>query len=384
MSAGHQPASLTTRLLMAQIAVALAMALTMVVVAALAGPPLFEAHMRQAGHDTPDVLVHSEEAFNTAGVIALALGLVIAATGAIVVSVFISQRLRRSLNDLGAAAARISEGDYDLRVTEADSRELATLADSFNTMAASLDSVETSRRRLLTDLAHEIRTPLASIRICVESLEDGAIEPGPEAWQILSSQIDRISRLADDLGQVSAAEEGRLDLNPALADAWGMAETAVLAAREGYERKRVGLDLQPGPGHKVLAMADTARVEQVLGNLLSNALRHTPEGGHVNVEVSDDDDAVIISVRDDGEGIPAEHLPHIFERFYRADTARDREHGGTGVGLAISRAIARAHHGDLTAFSAGPGKGATFTLLVPRDGRWGRPPEARPSAVAMP
>ncbi len=366
MSEPHQPASLTTRLLIAQIAVGLAMALTMVVVAALAGPPLFEAHMRQAGHDTPDVLVHSEEAFNTAGLIALALGLVIAGTGAIVVSVFISRRLRRSLDDFGAAAARISQGDYDLRVTEADARELATLADSFNTMAASLDAVETSRRRLLTDLAHEIRTPLASMEICVESLEDGAIEPGPEAWQILTSQIDRIARLTDDLGQVSAAEEGRLDLNPTVVDVWGVAETAARAAREGYERKRVSLDLQPRPGQKVQAMADTARVEQILGNLLSNALRHTPEGGHVNVEVSEGDDSVIISVRDDGEGIPAEHLPHIFERFYRADTARDRDHGGTGVGLAISRAIARAHHGDLTAVSAGPGTGATFTLQLPK------------------
>ncbi len=159
------------------------MALTMVVVAAIAGPPLFEAHMLEAGHDSPDVLAHSEEAFNTAGTLALGIGLAIAATGAILVSVLISRRLRRSLDDLGEAASRISEGDYDLRVGPADSRELATLADSFNTMAGRLAGVEATRRQLLTDLAHEIRTPLASMEICVESLEDGAIEPGPEAWQ---------------------------------------------------------------------------------------------------------------------------------------------------------------------------------------------------------
>ncbi len=214
MSPKAQPGSLTTRLLISQIGVSVAMALTMVVVAAVAGPPLFEAHMHQAGHNSPDVLAHSEEAFNAAGLLALGMGLAIAAAGAIVVSVLITRRLRRSLTDLGQAAARISDGDYGLRVRPADSRELATLADSFNTMAGQLATVEGTRRRLLTDLAHEIRTPLASMEICVESLEDGAIEPGPEAWQILSSQIDRIARLADDLGQVSAPPRRAGSISP--------------------------------------------------------------------------------------------------------------------------------------------------------------------------
>ena len=359
------PGSLTTRLLVSQVAVSVAMALTMVIVAVIAGPPLFEAHMREAGHDTPDVLAHSQEAFNAAGLLALILGLAIAATGAIVVSVMISRRLRRSLTDLGDAAARISEGDYDLRVEGADSRELATLADSFNTMAVQLSSIEGSRRRLLTDLAHEIRTPLASMEVCVESLEDGAIEPGPEAWQILTSQIARISRLADDLGQVSAAEEGRLELNLTPTDPWSIAEAAVLAARDGYERKRVSLHLEPHQDAGLRVDADPARIGQVLGNLLSNALRHTPGGGRVDVGIIDEGDTVAITVSDNGEGIQPAHLPHIFERFYRADTARDRGSGGTGVGLAISRAIARAHGGQLTATSEGPGHGTTVTLRLP-------------------
>lgn len=218
MNHRQQPGSLSTRLLVSQIGVSVAMALTMIVVAAIAGPPLFEAHMKEAGHDSPELLAHSQEAFSAAGALALGMGLAIAATGAVIVSVLITRRLRRSLTDLGDAAARISDGDYELRVEPADSRELATLAASFNTMAGKLATVEGSRRRLLTDLAHEIRTPLASMEICVESLEDGAIEPGPRAWQILSSQIDRISHLADDLGQVSAAEEGRLNLEPRPSD----------------------------------------------------------------------------------------------------------------------------------------------------------------------
>ena len=364
MSTPSRPGSLTTRLLVSQVAVSVAMALTMIVVAAIAGPPLFEAHMREAGRDSPDVLAHSEEAFNTAGTLSLLIGLLIAATGAIIVSALISRRLRRSLDDLGHAAARISHGDYAQRVEDADSRELASLADSFNTMASRLDSIEASRRRLLTDLAHEIRTPLASMEICVESLEDGAIEPGPEAWQILTSQIERISRLADDLGQVSAAEEGRLNLTLEDTDPNQLAREAVMAAEEGYGRKGVALSVDPA-ATALMVRVDPGRIGQVLGNLLSNALRHTPEGGRVTVRVVADEAAVNIEVSDTGDGIAAEHLPHLFERFYRADTARDRDSGGTGVGLAISRAIAVAHRGQLTAASEGSGKGSTFTLRLP-------------------
>ena len=366
MSETPQPGSLTTRLLISQIGVLVAMAVTMVVVAAIAGPALFEAHLQEAGHPSPEVLEHSVEAFNTAGLLALGMGLAIAATGAIVISVLITRRLRRSLVDLGDAAVRISEGDYGLRVEGADSRELATLADSFNTMAERLAGVEGTRRRLLTDLAHEIRTPLASMEICVESLEDGAIDPGPEAWQILAGQIDRISRLADDLGQVSAAEEGRLNLQPRPCDLNLLVGEAVLAARDGFERKGVELGLQQHPGEALLADVDAARIGQVLANLLSNALRHTPGGGRVEVSVVEDGDEVGIDVTDDGDGIAAEHLTRVFERFYRVDAARDREHGGTGVGLAISRAIARAHGGELSASSEGPGQGTTIVLRLHR------------------
>lgn len=356
--------SLTTRLLVSQIAVSIAMAFTMVIVAAIAGPPMFEAHMHQAGQANTEVLVHSEEAFNTAGTLALIIGLVIAVTGAIVVSVLISRRLRRSLTDLGAAASRISNGDYQMRVGNADSRELETLASSFNSMAARLAAVEGTRRRLLTDLAHEIRTPLASMEICVESLEDGAIEPGPEAWSVLSDQIQRISRLADDLGQVSAAEEGRLNLKRETLSTAEVVRSAALSAQEGYDRKEVKLVIGRIPMDSTV-FADPSRVGQVLGNLLSNALRHTPAGGTVTLDAVTDGPTTRISVADTGEGISAEHLPHIFERFYRADTARDREHGGTGVGLAISHAIATAHDGRLSAASAGPGKGTTLWLELP-------------------
>ena len=366
MDGPSQPGSLTTRLLVSQVGVLVAMALTMVVVASIAGPPLFEAHMLEAGHSSPELIAHSQEAFNTAGTLALGIGLAIAASGAIIISVLITRRLRRSLTDLGEAAVRISDGDYGLRAEPADSRELATLADSFNSMAARLEGVEGSRRQPLTDLAREIRTPLASMEIAVESLEDGVLDPGPEVWRILTDQIERISRLADDLGQVSAAEEGRLDLARRPTDPTVLAQAAVLAARDAFDRKGVALDLEAFAGAAAPIDVDPSRISQVLGNLLSNALRHTPSGGRVTVGVEDGDRYVVLVVNDDGEGIPAAHLTRIFDRFYRVDAARDRDHGGSGVGLAISRAIARAHDGELTATSAGPGKGARFTLRLPK------------------
>ena len=361
------PGSLATRLLISQVAVSTAMALTMVVVAAIAGPSLFEAHMHQAGQANPEVLAHSAEAFRTAGLLSLTIGLLIAFAGTVIVSVLVARRLRRSLDRLGDAAVRISQGDYNLRVQDADSRELDTLANSFNTMAEKLGGVEATRRRLLTDLAHEIRTPLASMEICVESLEDGAIDPGPEAWRILTDQIQRISRLAGDIGQVSAAEEGRLAMDLQPTNALELAQRAIGAARDGYDRKQVTLTLTSDPpGPDLTVEADAARIGQVLGNLLSNALRHTAPGGRVELSVASRDGWVELQVADDGDGISAQHLPHIFERFYRADTARDRERGGTGVGLAISRAIAEAHGGQLSAASEGPGRGAVLTLLLPR------------------
>lgn len=357
--------SLARRLLLSHIAVALAMALTMVIVAVVAGPPLFEAHMRRAGEANPRVLMHSRDALAAAGLLALGLGLVIAATGAIAVSILIARRLRQTLSGIGDAAARIAEGDYSLRVGDADSVELTALADNFNAMAARLAAVESTRRRLLTDLAHEIRTPLANMALCVESLEDGAMDPGPGAWTLLTSQIQRISNLAHDVGEVSAAEEGRLELHPELVDPRDLVASALAAVREAYGRKQVVLHLSSPPQDLVRVNVDPSRIGQVLSNLLTNALRHTPAGGTVTVSIGRSDDWVRIEVADSGDGIAPEHLPHIFERFYRVDSARDRGRGGTGVGLAISRAIVSAHGGRLTAMSAGLGQGSTLRIDLP-------------------
>lgn len=359
--------SLTTRLLVSHIAVAVAMALVIVVVALLVGPPLFEAHMRRVGEAGPEVLMHSRAALVSAGSLALGLGLVISVTGAGLASVVIARRLRRTLGALSGAARRIAEGDYSRRVSPGGSAELDDLSTSFNTMAGRLEGIEATRRRLLTDVAHEIRTPLATMELCVESLEDAAMTPGPEAWEILHDQIRRISRLTRDMAEVSAAEEGRLTLSRQPVLAADLVAAAASAAAEGFDRSGVSLVVEPASPPGSLVDVDPGRVTQILANLLSNALRHTPPGGRVTIGSTDAGDLVRIRVSDTGDGIAADHLPHIFERFYRADTARDRRTGGTGVGLAISRAIATAHGGRLTADSPGRGRGTVMTLDLPRD-----------------
>jgi two-component system, OmpR family, sensor histidine kinase BaeS len=229
------------------------------------------------------------------------------------------------------------------------------------------DAVERGERHLLADLAHEIRTPLACLEVCVESLEDGAMEPGPHAWEILEAQIRRLSRLADELGLVSAAEEGRLSLAVEAVDPRALVDDAVACAWDSYARKQVALEVSlgtPGP----LVTLDPPRIEQVLTHLLSNALTHTPPGGRVTITLETAEHGISLRVADTGDGIPAEHLPHIFEHFYRTDAARDRARGGTGLGLAISRALAQAHGGRLTAWSEGPGRGTVMTLWLPLTG----------------
>lgn len=362
-----RPGALTTRLLAAQIAVAVAATLTMVTVAVLTGPALFEAHMRQAGHTDPVTLAHSHEAFQVAGLLALGMGAVITVAGAVLVSLFLNRRLRRDLAGLDGAARRIAAGDYASRLGEPPARELATLTDSFDAMAGTLASVESARRRLLTDLAHEIRTPLATLDVCLESLEDEALAPGQPVWDVMRTQVQRISRLSDDLRDVSAAEEGRLGLRLQPLEPATLMQSVVEGLREGFARADVRLSVDSDPGAAMIA-GDPDRLGQVLTNLLTNALRHTPPGGVVRVLLTAEDGRVRLGVLDSGDGIAAADLPHVFERFYRVDTARDRAHGGTGVGLTISRAIARAHGGELTVDSAGVGRGAQFWLTLPVGG----------------
>ena len=229
-------------------------------------------------------------------------------------------------------------------------------------------SATATRRRLIADAAHEMRTPVATLEAYLEALEDGVAQPDPATLAVLRAQTARLTRLAGDMAAVSKAEEGRLELSLRPVAPAELARTAVAAASTAYTAKRVSLTLDVEESLPPLR-ADTERLGQVLGNLLENALRHTPPGGEVTVTVqATSEHQAELAVSDDGEGIPAEHLPHIFERLYRADTARDRQHGGAGTGLAIVKAIVEAHGGRVSATSAGPGAGTRIAVHLPTEG----------------
>jgi signal transduction histidine kinase len=360
---------LVTRLLVAQLLVIGAGGLTLGVVALLAGPPLFRAHIRRAlGAVAPALSRHLEDAFLTDGGIAIGVGSTAAFVTAAAVSVFIARRLSRPIGTLDAAASRLTAGDYAARMPPTGlGPEIDTLTGAFNTMAAALQATEATRRRLLSDVAHELRTPLATLDAYLEGLADGIRAPAQETWDLLAAQTARLRRLADDIALVSRAEEGQLTLRWVSVALNEIVTAAVAAAQPGYSEKGVNLTYHLAAGLPDVT-ADPERVTQVLTNLLSNALRHTPPGGQVSVTTRPTElptPSAQASVADTGDGIAAEHLPHIFERFYRADAARDRARGGSGIGLTIARALITAHGGTLTAESGGPGKGARFTITLP-------------------
>jgi len=266
---------------------------------------------------------------------------------------------------LAQTAERIGAGGYQARVPVPDAGdELAALAWAFNRMAQALESTERRRQALLADLAHELRTPLATLEGYVEGLADGVVAPDQDAWTVLQSELVRLRRLVEDLETLSRAEERQLDLRPGPVDPDGLVTRAVRAAEPAYKAKGVALQASIDPLLPLVSV-DPDRLGEVLGNLLGNALRHTPPGGRVQVSAHEDGDQVELSVTDSGEGIPPELLERVFERFFRVDAARTRDGGGSGLGLTISRAIVEAHGGRLWADSAGYGRGARFVVRLP-------------------
>ena len=366
-----RPGTLAWRLLAAQVGLITAMAATMVVVGLVVGPGVFHGHMMQAGHGGGGpVVAHAEEAFAQATAISLLTGTVIGALGALGLSVLVSRRVGATLRSLSRGAEQVAAGRYDVTIpTDALGTELDGLAAGFARMADQLADTERTRRRLLTDVAHELRTPISIVAVTVDALEDGVVSADdPATIQTLREQLARLTRLAGDLRAVSAVEEGQAALRLTSEPVADLLHAVDDAHAGAYAAKGVTLAVDvAGARAAGRVRVDRERVGQLLTNLLTNALRHTPVGGVVAVSAERADGVVRLTVRDTGDGIAAAHLPHVFERFYRTDTARDRDHGGTGVGLAISAAIAHAHGGSIVADSAGLGRGAVFTVELPAD-----------------
>lgn len=279
-------------------------------------------------------------------------------------SVWMSRRLTAPLEALATGAANIGRGDLSYRVATKGTLEIVALADAFNRMAADLQTAEQLRQQMLADVAHELRTPLTVLQGNLRAILDDVYALDKEEIARLYDQTRHLHRLVNDLHELAQAEAGQLPLTLTPIDLAVLAAEAVDVFTPIAEMEEVALALRT-PDIPLRVHGDRARLVQVLQNLLANALRHTPAGGSVVVDVRREGNAALITIQDDGDGIDPTHLPHIFDRFYRADVARTRDGGGAGLGLAIVRALVEAHGGSVAASSAGLGAGSNFEVRLP-------------------
>lgn len=288
----------------------------------------------------------------------------VATLAAVAASILLSRGIVSTLRAMMLASQRIAEGHYDERVQVVGADELAQLAGRFNQMAAQLEQVESMRRRLIGDVSHELRTPLTAIKGSMEGLIDGILPATPETYEQIHQEADRLNRLVDDLQELSRVEARAYSLDVRPLDVSALVATIVKRLGFQFDDKRVTLRSNlPADLQRILA--DEDRVVQVLTNLVGNALQYTPAGGSVTISAQRADEEIQIAVRDTGAGIPAEHLAHIFDRFYRVDKSRARVHGGSGIGLTIAKHLVEAHAGRIWAESDGEGKGSVFIFTLP-------------------
>jgi histidine kinase len=262
------------------------------------------------------------------------------------------------------ASQRIAAGEYEIQIELNSRDELGDLTRSFNSMAAKLADTESMRQKLIADVSHELKTPLASITGYMVGLQDGVIPADAETFQKVQREADRLQRLVHDLQELSRAEAGSLAMNIQPVDAIQLARDAVEWIRPQFEDKGVELSLQV-PADSVSVRGDYDRIRQVLLNLLGNALQYTPEGGNVAVMLERDKDFAHLQIKDTGIGIAPDNLEHIFQRFYRVDKSRSRASGGSGIGLTVASHIIRVLNGNIWAESAGLDQGSAFHFTLP-------------------
>jgi len=287
----------------------------------------------------------------------------VAAAISLIVARFMARGMTQPLRDMASAARRMEIGDYSGRVRTRSRDEVGRLAAAFNRMSGELEHLEQSRRDLVANVSHELKTPIAAIRAHLENLLDGVERPDPGTLAVMLGQAERLGRLVDQLLDLSRLESGEVPLRLeelALQPLVDQLISEIVVALPG-RGVTVTNDV---PSDLPALSADRERIHQVLFNLVDNAVRFTPAGGTVRVSARRENGAIEIAVADTGSGIPAEHLPRLFERFYRADPARSRGEGGTGIGLAIARSVVEAHGGKITAESD-PGLGSVFTFDLP-------------------
>jgi len=287
----------------------------------------------------------------------------VAGSISLLIARWLARGMTQPLRDMAAAARAMETGDYSARISTRSRDEVGQLATAFNRMSAELALLESSRRDLVANVSHELKTPITAIRAHLENLADGVEQPDPKTLQVMLTQTERLGRLVDQLLDLSRLESGEVHLH---LEPMALAPVVSRVISEiSVGRALTDVTLHNEVTDDIQVEADIERIHQVLYNLVDNAVRFTPPGGQVAIRAARDDARVTIEVADTGVGVGAEHLPRLFERFYRADPSRSRDDGGgTGIGLAIARSIVEGHGGRITAASE-PGHGATFTFDLP-------------------
>jgi len=305
---------------------------------------------------------------------ALSLATLTALFAAVLASFLVSRQVVTPIQKMMILSQRIADGKYHERLNLPGGKlpnhldELDQLALSFNQMAEKLEKTEAMRRQLIGDVSHELRTPLTAIKGYIEGMMDGVIPAEPETYQVMQSEITRLQRLVDDLQELSRVEARAFMLNPGLVSMADLVETVKRNFEQQFKDKNIWFETQVEEGLPKVRV-DRDRILQVLTNLVGNALQYTPMGGKVWMHVSWEKSDIHVSVIDTGIGIAPEHLPFVFNRFYRADPSRTRSSGGSGIGLTIAQALVKAHGGRIWAESEGVGRGSTFHFTLPLESK---------------
>lgn len=361
-----RPNSLAMRIMIGQVVVIAVGAATLAATAVFLAPRLFAYHFAQTGETDSHVRDHAQQAFEDSFVLAIAFGVIASIVGAGLLSWLLTRRISEPIEHLAQAAEAVAAGDYNVTIPhDTFARELDALSNSFDDMAVQLAATETSRRQLLADLAHELRTPAATLEAHIDGMEDGIVAASAENYAVMRQQVARLRRLTNDIRTLTEVEAHALDLHPQPTRVSAIIDDACRAADRRFAAKGVLLTSTHCTNDATVDV-DPDRIQQVMANLLENALRHTPADGLVSVTcATSSDGSATISVSDNGDGIAPEQLEAVFERFHRGDTARRSDGAGSGLGLTIARGIVNDHGGTLTAVSDGEGYGSQFLLRLP-------------------
>lgn len=362
--------SLTWKLLLSYLIVVIVGVVTLALAAESVVPAAFNRHLlgmqqmmgQQMG--MPQIEADLFINFRAAVTEALLLATVAALISAVLVSLFVARRVVTPVRQMMQASRRIAAGNYRERVDVASEDELGQLARSFNQMATTLEQTEAMRRDLIANVAHELRTPLANIKGYMEGLIDGVLPAQPDSYQQIYREADRLQRLVNDLQELSRVEAGAFELDRRPLAITGLIRQITTRLRPQFEEKGVTLTLHLPAGLPPV-LVDEDRINQVLLNLIGNALQYTPSGGSVSLGVKLKASELVVIIQDTGVGIPADHLPHLFTRFYRVDKSRSRAGGGSGIGLTIAKHLVEAHGGRIWAESEGVNQGSIFGFSLP-------------------